>query len=75
MLDAFVPEQFEAADHHTGQHGDRLAGIDSPDEVRRIDRTEIDLAARDRLGWVGWPPFDIADVGEALRAQQLLGNV
>ena len=67
-------EQFEAADHHAGHERDRLAGIDGPDPVRRIIRIEIDLAVRDRLSCAR-RPVHIADIGETLRAQQLLGDV
>jgi hypothetical protein len=46
---AFVSEQFEAADHHTGQQRNRLADIDPSNKIRRIIRVEIDLAAGDQL--------------------------
>ena len=72
--DAFVSEQFEAADHHTGQERDRLAGIDGPDVVRRIIRSEIDFAVRDWLSCAS-RPVHIADIGETLRAQPLLSDV
>ena len=45
----FICEQLEAADHHSRQEGDRLAGIEHPDEVRRIVHVEIGFAVRDGL--------------------------
>jgi hypothetical protein len=47
--DAFLREQFEAADMDARQHRERCSGIDGGNEQWRILQTEIDLAAPDRL--------------------------
>ena len=61
---------------HTGHCRDRFAGIHGYDERSRKNHTEIQLAATDLLH-VGAARFrfHIADIGKALRAQQLLCNV
>ena len=46
---AVISEQFEAADVHTGQHGDRPTRVDDGHPLRGEVHIEIDLAARDRL--------------------------
>jgi hypothetical protein len=48
--DAFVREQFVAADHHPTEHRDRLTGIDRVDDPHRCVHGEVDLATRDCLG-------------------------
>jgi len=70
--DPFVREQLEATDHYTGEQHDRVAGINLPDEIWRIVQGEISLAERCR-----YPRRHvyIADVGETLGTQQLLGHV
>ena len=73
---ALPREQFEAADHHAGQQRHALAGIDRLHALRGVERPKVGLAARDfsdvRLIY---RRFDIADIGKALSAQQLLGDV
>ena len=74
--DGLVREQLEAAGMHTRQDRDRHAGIDRDDERRREVQTEVDLAAP-RSSRAGSPDRHrhVADIGEAFRAQQLLGHV
>ena len=63
----FIREQLEAADHHPRQDGDRLAGIERPDEVRRIVHVEIGFAVRERFSDCRGC-LHVANIGEALRA-------
>ena len=58
------------------QHRNRLAGIHLPEGLRRVALREIQLAVRHhpRVGVAGLD-VDIADVREAVRTQQLLGDV
>jgi hypothetical protein len=75
VLDCCVRKDFDAADHHPGQHGDRFAAIDRGGKGRRVIQTEIDLAAPNRLRQPARRCLDIADIGETLGTQQLLGEV
>src|SRR5262249_44742309 len=76
-VNPFVPEHFEAADMHGTQADYRQATIERADQHRGEIRTEIDLAARDRLGGVEGRSgiADVADIGKTLGPQQLLGHV
>jgi hypothetical protein len=59
-----------------GDNGERLASIQRYGERRREGQTEIQLAARDHLSVAAAPPrFQVAEVSEAFRAQQLLCEV
>jgi hypothetical protein len=71
--DALSREQLEAPDHHAGQKHQRFSGVNRPDALRGIERGKIDLTARDRPGCAE-RRVDVADIGETLRAQKLLGN-
>jgi hypothetical protein len=54
----------------------RLAGIDPNDIRGRKVETEVRLTGADRVRRLGGRcRSDMADIGEAFRAQQLLGNV
>ena len=69
-------EQLEAAGMHTRQHRDRHAGIEATNGPWREHQTKVDLAALERLRKRRTVLYeDIADVGEAFRAQQVLGDV
>jgi hypothetical protein len=75
-VDGVVREQLEAPDVRAGDDGERLAGIHRDEERRREGQQEIRLAPCSHLcrGDAPWRRH-IADVSEALHAQQLLGNV
>ena len=64
VLDCCVRKDFDAADHHPGQHGSRFAAIDRVGKGRRVIQTEIDLAAPNRLRQPARRCLDIADIGE-----------
>jgi hypothetical protein len=73
--DAVIDEQFEAADHRAGQHRYPLAGIDRLHALRGIERPKVAFAARELPEVFEIRPIDIADIGKALGAQQVLGDV
>jgi hypothetical protein len=75
-VDAFTAEQNEAADMHARQQRDRCSLIEADDEIRRIAHHQIHVAARQLLGGVAGRGrlIDKANIGEALRLQQLLWN-
>ena len=58
-----------------GQHDDRTAGLDELDTPGRDEVGKIELAAQKRVVLPASRRLDIADIGEALRPQQLLGHV
>jgi hypothetical protein len=60
---------------HPSQHGDRLTAVDTLGQGPRRDQVEIDCAARECLGCARLQWRDIADIGETLRTQQLLGDI
>jgi len=69
-------EQFVAANMHPAQHRERSALIDGLDDPRREIQGEIRLAASDLLReFNGRPVVDVANLGKAFGAQQLLGEV
>ena len=70
--DGLVGEQLVAAGMHTRQRRDRLAGIQLRDDPCRGLEVEVDVAACDSVDRLG---RNVADIGEAFRAQQLLGDV
>src|SRR6267143_4042224 len=51
-VNPFVPKHFKAPDMHRAEGGYRQTAIERGDEHRGKIRTEIDLAAGDRLGCV-----------------------
>ena len=73
--DALVAEQLEAAEWTPAEHRDRVAGIE---RARRRRRNEVkSTSPRAIIVELGMPAsdVDVADVGEAFRPQQLLGDV
>ena len=78
--DIFLGEQLIATDHYAAQHCDRFTCVDRPDQSPGRVGVEIDRTASQVLGYRGAPrlvgqiEIDIADIGKALRAQQLLGD-
>jgi hypothetical protein len=60
---------------HTSQQCDPFAGIDRCDEREHSVHHEIGLAAPDCLKCRARRRIHIADIREALRAQQLLGDI
>ena len=68
-------EQLEAAGMHTRQHRDRHAGIQAKDDPCREEEAEIELAAPDICVEGARLRGHVADIGEPLRAQQVLGDV
>jgi hypothetical protein len=73
--DRVVSEQFKTADMHPSQQRDRVAGIDCGHPPKHSVHQEIGFAARNRLPREAWRRIHIADIREALRAQQLLGDI
>jgi hypothetical protein len=72
----FVREQLEASGMHTRQCRDRHASIKAQDERCREKEAEIDLAACDRLRLRKTLRCGhVANIGKALRPQQVLGDV
>src|SRR5262249_9692556 len=73
---ALSRKQLEAADVLATDDRDWLPGIDRNDEGRREVRSEVDLAARERkCGWNSGIGRHVADVGEAFRPQELVGDI
>ena len=74
--DRLVREQLVAAGMHARQRRDRHAGIQATDERCREVEAEVDLAAcRPSARREAACDGHIADIGEAFRAQQVLGDV
>ena len=64
-------EQLVAAGMHPRQRHDRLAGIEMGGDHQRGVQVEVELTAGDGIGG---RVRDEADIGEAFRAQQILGD-
>jgi hypothetical protein len=76
--DTFVSEQFEAADMHPRQQSDRRAAIDRDGEGRGEADREIGVTGGDRRGRgkACWRrQAHVADIGETLGPQQLIGDI
>jgi hypothetical protein len=71
--DRLVGEQLEAAGVHAHKRNNRQAGIQAGHDGSGIREAEIEFAASDTLrSKLCW---DVADIGEALRAQQLFSDI
>ena len=73
--DTLAPEQFEAAHMHAAEQYNRCPGIDGLDMIDGSGHAEIRLAASHRRGYGVGRRLHIADIGEAIGTQQLLGDV
>jgi hypothetical protein len=74
--DALAAEEFVAADVHSPQEHDRLAGVDQQNEVGAVVHGDIDLSGGERFhGPAGRAlPDQVLRVTEALGLEQLLGD-
>jgi hypothetical protein len=74
-VDALIGEQLEAAGVHARQHRDRLACIVREHQGRCKVEAEVELAARHSLAVAAGAGGDVADLAEALGAQQILDGI
>ena len=73
--DVFVPEQLEAAGITPASKVIGSPAIDRGNEIRRISSTGNRPCRCATRSVTPEPRFDIADIGEAVRAQQLFGEI
>jgi len=72
----FVREQLETAGMHACERSDRHAGIQASDLRCCVSKSKVELAPSNHLRIRGTRPHShVLDVGEALGAQQVLGDV
>ena len=70
--DGLMREQLVASGMHARQRHDRLAGVHMGGDPCRGLEVEVDVAPCDRVDRQVW---NVADIGEAFRPQQILGDV
>jgi hypothetical protein len=70
-----VRKQLETSGMQTSQRRNRNAGIQAKNDRSRVPEGEIELAAGDHLRLRRAVHRNVADIREALRPQQVLGDV